>query len=595
MIPAWAGGGLLVLALLPAALSAQADTTGRGTSARDTSARDTTARDTIPALLPTFAPAIVPGPLPRGTRYTFTLDSILFSNARTLSDLLVHIPGVYIARGGWYGEPEIALYGGRGPASLEIYWDGVPMMPLGRDSIYLDPARIPLGPLERVDVIVLPASLQVYLVTSQHRPTTPRTQVGVVSGRQDIADYRAGYATRSRAGFGVSLLADWASIGTGSPGITTPPFGTSDIWVKADYVPPGGRVGASFQVSSSSWHRAEASDGRVDGWRQDRRDKLLRLFVAQRDDALGWRFTATLGTSGISHDTLVPRRTISGASIEVSQAWRSATVSGIARFGAGGAPQQFETRAGWMPLSPITLAGAFRQSFYIGNRYGYRAYGTAGLALPLGFSGRAEVSWRDDAQAPLITTDDMHRALDVAGWLRFENRRVTLEVGRGRRDPFAPLGFAVGIKTVDSLNPTPLTEFVAAHGTLRLAPGFQLAGWYFDPVIGGGDFEPPRHGRVSATFYSKFWRVFKSGIFALRGEVAMESWSRSALGGLDSTGAQRAMTGSSFVDTNLEMQLAGVTLFWSLTNINIMRSSYVEGLGYPKSVQQYGARWFFTN
>jgi hypothetical protein len=43
------------------------------------------------------------------------------------------------------------------------------------------------------------------------------------------------------------------------------------------------------------------------------------------------------------------------------------------------------------------------------------------------------------------------------------------------------------------------------------------------------------------------------------------------------------------------MQLAGVTLFWSVTNINIMRSSYVEGLGYPKSVQQYGARWFFTN
>jgi len=43
------------------------------------------------------------------------------------------------------------------------------------------------------------------------------------------------------------------------------------------------------------------------------------------------------------------------------------------------------------------------------------------------------------------------------------------------------------------------------------------------------------------------------------------------------------------------MQLAGVTLFWSVTNINIMRSSYVEGLGYPKGAQQYGARWFFNN
>jgi len=537
----------------------------------------------------------MPGPLPKGMRYTFTLDSILFSSARTLSDLLSHIPGVYVARGGWYGEPEIVLYGGRGPTSLEVYWDGMPMGPLGRDSVYLDPARIPLGPIERVDVIILPASLQVYLVTAQHRPTAPRTQVGIVSGQQDIADYRAGYATRTRSGFGVSMLADWASIGIGSPGNTTPPFGTSDIWVKADYVPPGGRVGASFQVSSASWHRATASDRRVDGWRQDRRDRMLRLFVAEREDGLGWRFTATLGTSAISNDTLVARRTTSTAILEASQTWRAASVSGVARFGAAGTPQQFEARAGWMPLSPITLAGSFRQAFYVGNRYGWRTFGSAGLTLPLGFSARAEVAWQEDAEAPLVTTDPMHRTLDVAGWLRFENRRVTVEVGRGRRDPFAPLGFAAGIKTVDSLNPTPLTEFVAAHAILHVAPGFTLSGWYFDPVIGGGDFEPPRHGRVSATFYSKFWRVFKSGIFALRGEVAMDSWSRSAFGGIDTTGAHLGMTGSSFVDTNLEMQLAGVTLFWSVTNINIMRSSYVTGLGYPKTVQQYGARWFFTN
>jgi len=595
LIPAWAGGGLFVLALLPAALSAQVDTTRRGTSARDTSARDTTARDTTTALLPTFAAAIVPGPLPKGTRYTFTLDSVLLSSARTLSDLLLHIPGVYVARGGWYGEPEIVLYGGRGPASLEIYWDGMPMLPLGRDSVYLDPARIPLGPLERVDVIVLPASLRVYLVTSQHRPTTPRTQVGIVSGQQDIADYRAGYTTRSRSGFGVSLLADWASIGIGSPSITTPAFGTSDIWVKADYVPPGGRVGASFQVSSSSWHRAAASDGRVDGWRQDRRDRLLRLFVAQRDDGLGWRLTTTLGTSEISNDTLVRRRTVSVASIEASHTWHTAMVSGIARFGAAGAPQQFEARAGWMPLAPITLSGEVRQSLYSFGRRGAHAYGMAGLALPLGFSARAEVAWRKDPQVALMATRLVTQQLDVAGWLRFDHPRLMLEIGRGRRDPFAPFGFAAGIKTVDSLSPTPLTEFVAARASIQVVPGLQLSGWYFDPIVGGGDFEPPRHARISAVFYSKFWRVFKSGIFALRGEVAMESWSSSALGGIDSAGTHRAMTGSSFVDTNLEMQLAGVTIFWSVTNVNIMRSSYVDGLGYPKGVQQYGARWFFTN
>jgi hypothetical protein len=588
--------GLVALAAwcaLPASAGAQADTTQRDTTA----ASDTTPPpDTTAVLLPSFDPAIAPGPLPKGARYTFTADSLLFLSSRTLSDLLTHIPGVYVARGGWYGQAEIPLYGGRGPAGLEVFWDGVPVMPLGRDSIYLDPARIALAPFERVDVIVLPATLQVYLVTAAHHSTDPRTQVGVLTGRQNIAGYRAGYATRTRSGFGVSLVADWSSMGVGPLSNTTTSFGTSDLWLKADYVPPGGRVGASFQMAGSSWHRAKATDDRVDGWRQERRDRVLRVFLAQRDDGLGWRITGTLASSGLSHDSLVGNRSVSTATIEARLTSRRATIAGTARFGAGGAPHQFEGRAGWMPpLAPITVAGAFRQSVYADGRMGVRAYGTAGLALPFGFSARAEAVWQKDVQSALVTTDDLQEPLAVAGWVRFDHPRLTVEVGRGRRDPFAPLGFARGIKTVDSLNPTPLTEFIAAHGTVQVVPGLQISGWYFDPVTGGGDFEPPHHGRVSATFQSKFWRVFKSGIFALRAEVAMESWSKWGLGGLDSLGNQRAMGGASFVDTNLQIQLAGVTLFWTIQNINIMRASYVEGLGYPKASQSYGARWYFTN
>lgn len=184
----------------------------------------------------------------------------------------------------------------------------------------------------------------------------------------------------------------------------------------------------------------------------------------------------------------------------------------------------------------------------------------------------------------------------MAGWVRFDHRRLMVEVGRGRRDPFAPLGFAGGIFTVDSLHPTPLTEFIAVRASLEILSGLRLAGWYFDPLVGGGDFEPPHHARVSATFQSKFWRVFRSGIFTLRGEVAMESWTRWGLGGIDvADGVERQMNGASFVDANIQMQLAGVTLFWMMRNMNIMRSSYVEGLSYPKAVQSWGARWYFTN
>jgi hypothetical protein len=200
-----------------------------------------------------------------------------------------------------------------------------------------------------------------------------------------------------------------------------------------------------------------------------------------------------------------------------------------------------------------------------------------------------------DVQAPFVGTDTRQQATDVAAWVRFDRPHALIEVGRGRRDPFVPLGFAAGVRPVAQLDSTPRTTFLAAHGTLRLLPGLAVSGWYFDPTTGGGSFEPPHHARVSATFYSKFWRVFPSGAFALRGEVAVESWSRWSLGGRDSGGAPLAVGGATFTETNLEMQLVGVTFFWIIHNIYGMRASYVQGLGYPKSIQLYGARWFFSN
>ncbi len=133
------------------------------------------------------------------------------------------------------------------------------------------------------------------------------------------------------------------------------------------------------------------------------------------------------------------------------------------------------------------------------------------------------------------------------------------------------------------------------HGSIQPLAGVSLSGWYFDPIVGGGDFEPPHHARVSAAFHSKFWRVYRSGIFALRGEVAVESWSRWGLGGQDSTGGQLRLGGATWAETNLEFQLAGVTTFWIIRNTNAMRANYVQGLSHPKSLQLYGARWFFTN
>jgi len=179
--------------------------------------------------------------------------------------------------------------------------------------------------------------------------------------------------------------------------------------------------------------------------------------------------------------------------------------------------------------------------------------------------------------------------------VRWDTRKVTLEVGQVRRDPFVPLGFAAGIRPVVSLGPVPRSTFTSAYVGLRPVPGVQLSGWYFDPREGGGDFEPPRHSRVSATFFSKFWRVYKSGVFSLRGEFAIESWSRSNLGGRDSTGGQLPLRPASFAETNIQLRIADFTAYWLERNYDAMRGSYVTGLGYPKRAQYYGVQWFFNN
>src|SRR6185503_9095294 len=105
--------------------------------------------------------------------------------------------------------------------------------------------------------------------------TAPTTQIGIATGDLGIAGYRVGYSTRTRAGLGFSLLADWNSI-DGNPVATTTSFASTDLWLKADYAPPSGRLGASLQLLSSSWHR-KGESGRVDDWRQERRDRVAVL------------------------------------------------------------------------------------------------------------------------------------------------------------------------------------------------------------------------------------------------------------------------------------------------------------------------------
>src|SRR2546425_13157885 len=83
---------VVVAACLAAAgrAGAQVDTTARrqpaaarDTLAPDSTRRDTTARDTSALLLPVDAAPRPQGPLPRGARDSFPIDSLVFSNVET--------------------------------------------------------------------------------------------------------------------------------------------------------------------------------------------------------------------------------------------------------------------------------------------------------------------------------------------------------------------------------------------------------------------------------------------------------------------------------------------------------------------------------
>ena len=592
-------GCAAVLLSLAAAAAAQVDTTAQRdtTARRDTTVRDSTARrdsaaaDTLAHYLAVFPAQIPPGPAPRGTRYSFTADSFALSNIQTLSDLLAHIPGVYVARGGIYGAAEPVQYGGRGPAGLELYWDGVPYIPLGRDSLYLDPARISLAPLERVDVVVLPASLRVYLVTLRQRSTATASQVGVASGEVSTANYRGAYLRRWRSGLGLSLVADYNNNG-GVSGTSNTPFNSVDLWLKAEYL-PNPHLGAQYQVLSSTWHRSGGTT--TADWQSQRRDGMVRLFAASRDDGLGLLAQASFATASTSRDTAVRDRQLSQGSLELSSNWPRAHVGLAVRTLDEARPWQLEGSAGWSPLPQLTLWGDVRRARYSLGRTGDRACLAAGLTLPAGFSVHADFAWARDLQAPVDTADTLQRTVDLAGALRWDRDWISVEVGQVRRDAFAPIGAPVGLGSVAGLGPGPRTRYFTTHGLVRLLPGLELAGWYFDPLVRGGtDFEPPYHARVSLTFYSRFWRVYRSGIFALRVEAAAESWSRGTAG-LDSSGAPLALPGKTFGELNLEIRIAGVTIFWIERNATLASGSYVPGLDYPRHYQFYGVRWLFTN
>jgi hypothetical protein len=417
--------------------------------------------------------------------------------------------------------------------------------------------------------------------------------VGIVTGDANIARYVGVFHRRWRSGLGLSLVVD-ENDHDGS-GESSTAFGNTDLWIRAEWI-PSELFGVAYQRLTTTWKR-NGEPGVVDAWSQRRVDGMLRAFAGERPDGLGWRMELAWARSTVERDTAVGDFHLDQGSVTGSYRWPTAHVALTARAATRPPwPLELLASAAWTPIPLITVSADAGRLRYPDRGAGHYARAAAGLALPLGLSARGDVAWRRALQAPALEADTLITTQDVAAAVRWDHRLATIELAGGRRDPFNPHGAPAGLATIGGLGATPATQFASVHATLRLVGWLALSGWYVHPVVGGGDFEPPHHARLSATFHSKFWRTFPSGIFALRGELAMESWSRGA-GGRDTTttGAPHVLGGATFFETNIQLQIGDVTAFWAIRNQNAMRASYVPGLGYPKTVQSFGVTWRFRN
>lgn len=542
-------------------------------------------------------PAQVPVLLAPGTRISFTRDSSTWSGAYTLADLLERVPGVYVARTGFDGLPAFAVYAGRGASAIEIYWDGVKYEPLGQDSVYVDPATIPLTLFTRIDIEITPAVLRIYLVSERHDRLESRSEIHIVSGDFSVGSYSGLFQKRWPNGLGVTVAADFMSTdGASGPARSDQRV---DLWLKGEWIPDAS-TGVSYQV-----RRQHLENDPVPGITApvgvhrrvgNRTDFRFEFYKTSRADGTGLRLDlGVFSSSWVDDSTVVDsintQQQVRSAFAALGYNGRTVSLQVRARVSDRWLESELESRLVWMPVPGIMLSGFGRTQRYSADRVATRL--EYSLSLYRGpFSLVGTVNKSKILAAPSILTDSVVPVDDASISIGVSTGLFRGSVRYLKRDGFNPRSFPL-VPLVASFDSTAATDFVEARATLRLASFFTIGGWYSHPqeIIA---FQPPNHGRVDFTFYSRYWKKFRSGAFALMFRVSLNSWSRGTAG-LDDTGTPIELSGISFWETHLQFRIVGFNAFWNLRNAYNAREDYVPGLAYPTNAQTFGVKWEFTN
>ncbi|HTS89593.1 MAG TPA: Plug domain-containing protein [Gemmatimonadales bacterium] len=542
--------------------------------------------------LPVLPLVGINGPRAPMSRIVLTRDSIEWAMAETVSDLLQRVPGVYLWRGGWLGRTEYPDYRGRGPTSVEYRVDGLPYIPIGPDSVGVDPSLFSLSLYDRIEIEQWPGLLRVWLFTRRHDRKSPGSRVGISSGDKAIARYIGALEERSRSGLGFAMGGE-RMVAPTATGVSSP-FDITNIWLQVGYV-PNQRFGVQAELLTSSPNRS-AYIGVTDTLELPtvgkRSDAQLRLFWGSEPGELGLHVNGLVGRTTWSGSGLDEQTRQGGVDVE----WRTPTV-GVSVSGFNRSritPWDFLGRAGWTPglISAEVEAGyqkhdLGRTSDWIGVR--------AGLSLPLGMTAQGTLRSGSIVAAPAMLTNQAQRLTDWQGSLGWQRAWGGFQAGYGHTAGFAPLPYPSFTPTVPSLAPVAPTNWVTLSWRLAPKQWLTLDGWYSNPTGGKTPSGiPATHSITTATIRSKFWRTFPSGIYDFKAQLSYETWGKGVIG-QDSLGAPIALDGASFWRTEIEIRLDTFTIYWERYNLQASRKTYVPGFLILPYGSTFGVRWEFSN
>lgn len=547
--------------------------------------------------------------LPALTRVVFDRDTMDWHNAETVSDLLTKVPGVFLWRGGWIGRPEPANYQARGSASVEYSIDGVPFLPLGPDSVSVDPSLFPLSFLDRVEIERLPGVLRVAMFTRRHDRLPPRTRVGVASGDLDIARYIVSLERRSASGIGLVVAAEHLAVPLRNdlPGS----YSNTQAWLQASYVPPKGRFGASIQwlrggpnredITTTGTTRDTLSQG-LDGARSDLQ---AAVFLRPNPDGVGLSGSVVAARSSWTEDSTL--LTLGDPSRHVRYVDQSLWLVG-GRVGHRTSVSTFEAevwhRTRWTPLdarvhlglAPATLlAGSVEATYqrHDGGRTSRSLIARGSIRLPLRFAASVAGRTGTFVPHPTLTSVAPVSLTDLGVLASFDHPRLAVEGGFWRTGGFEPVTFPL-YRTIASLAPNQTTKWVTVSARLAPRQWFVIDGWYSNPIKDRPDGVPPTHSIVNATIQSRFLPTFRSGIFGLKLQGSMESWGTAVIG-RDADGAPIPLKGATIFRAQLQIRLGDFVAYYDRANLQGTDLGYLPGLNIVRFASTFGVKWEFSN